>query len=1088
MNNDCSTKEWVKKAYKKLKGNVYFDKTRLPLIHQLVSFENESLEENLDKIVEVLEQNDDKWKDYVEDITSKIDVLVYPKKLHSWPENQVIFNADNEPIEMEKAQYFIDLPVGGHILGTIWVLTVGAELDNRNDTDNLLMYEHSYGNRLRKNLYNADSGDITYSPYLFEPYFSQYESWRDTALSYAKERLDNKQDALIITLDLRSFFYGVHFPEDSFDRIFQFASHNKELPVWAKQLHDFVYRVLKEYSQKVREINSDPELPLGERVFLPIGFLPSNILSNWILTPFDEAINRRFNPVYYGRYVDDIIIVDKVEKNSPLRKRAHGKSTDGSKLTAQDVIEYYFCSCSEVEKMPDVCKQIQLFLPLELDEMTPSQKRTFEKKQEASKQEYSNQENCDKYQGIGYRINPAVLLKDSTSTVKPEIQIQNDKVKVFYFREGATRALLDCFRTQIGQNASEFRFLPDMDHILGKNNYSEIFKMQNDETLHKLRGVTGVSVDKFSLSKFLGKYRKAGSMIRDKKESAFDRDLLTILNKRTLIENYTLWERLLEIMIVNDRLENYEKLVINIIDAIAAYNVPPELIKVPENQSRHALVLYLNVAVCRTTALYWGPKIDDVLKHIQDAVGKVFQNEATLFHKVTELRTQYCRSRMVNKYVLPLPIGWLKENVFTQKDKTINLCHLESFIASVDWTKMSKSYVYFPYMVTPQEISYAFACKNIAAGKEIASPGEQWAHIRERYLLDNYCIEKDTSKISEFENIKVEKIHNRAKPCYAVSVDTPAAKKIKVAIGNARLYENDFKLALTGTPNRSYERYQQVYNLLKEALVLNVDLLVLPENFLPWEWIPNISRLCAYNQMALITGVEHILSPKVEGRQQQVYNLTAVILPYRKDEYKFAHIVYHQKAHFSPEEKRKIKGYRLEPLHGNEYQLFHWKDLWFSVYCCFELASIEERALFQSFADLTVAVEWNRDIPYFGSIMETLCRDLHCYCIQANSSDFGDSRVISPTKAELRDLIKTKGGTNHSILVDEINIDALRDYQRKEYELQRDDGRFKPTPPNFDPSIPELKQNGRLWNYLKQINEMNTSHLQPGNRKAETIA
>lgn len=98
--------------------------------------------------------------------------------------------------------------------------------------------------------------------------------------------------------------------------------------------------------------------------------------------------------------------------------------------------------------------------------------------------------------------------------------------------------------------------------------------------------------------------------------------------------------------------------------------------------------------------------------------------------------------------------------------------------------------------------------------------------------------------------------------------------------------------------------------------------------------------------------------------------------------------------------------------------------------------------------------------------MESLCRDLHCYCIQVNSSDFGDSRVMAPAKSEERDLIKTKGGRNHTILMDHIELAPLRDYQRKEYELQRDDHRFKPTPPRFEKSIPEHKQNGTLWEYL----------------------
>ncbi len=138
-----------------------------------------------------------------------------------------------------------------------------------------------------------------------------------------------------------------------------------------------------------------------------------------------------------------------------------------------------------------------------------------------------------------------------------------------------------------------------------------------------------------------------------------------------------------------------------------------------------------------------------------------------------------------------------------------------------------------------------------------------------------------------------------------------------MAIGNARLYESDFKKSLTGKTNRSFARYQQVRKLLKEALSAKADLLVLPENFLPWEWLPDISRLCANNQMALITGIEHIASGA-----RRVYNLTAVILPYRENDYKFAQIICHHKVHYSPNEARMIRGYRMEPFHGTQYQLF----------------------------------------------------------------------------------------------------------------------------------------------------------------------
>jgi hypothetical protein len=1057
--------ERLRIAYKKLKASVYFDKTQLPLRDNIVKFEASGVDEKLTEIYNRISGEGKAWEAFEDDILNSIGVLVFPKKLCDWNDNEstIIFNTDNEPVRLEKAQHFIDLPVAGHILGVLWVLSIGLMLDNRKDPDNMNMYEHSYGKRLRKTLINPETGDITYSPNLFEPYFEQYESWRDRALEYAKKRLDDKQDALILTLDFKSFFYSVDIQEQTYNELLKNLDNYEE---WHERVHTFVYKVLSIYSKILREINTDEEMQIRGRTILPIGFLPSNILSNWVLTPFDDAIIKRWNPVYYGRYVDDIIIVDKVEKNSPLHKRALGTSNGDMKLTTRHVIEYYFCSCANDRVAPTSCTNgRELFKAVSDDEKTASQK--------------------DKNL---YRINPEIL-----SGEKPDIQIQNDKVKVFYFHEGATRALLDCFRTQIAQNASEFRYLPEMDTVLKKNDYSEIFCLNSDDSIHKLRGVTGVVLDKFSLSKFLGKYRKVGCMIRDKRENAFDKDLLTILDKRALIENFTLWERLLEIMIVNDRLANYEKLIVNILDAIIKFKIPEDKVKIPEDKAKagtskwnpnEALLRTFHAAICRTAALRWGEFMDKAIGRIGDVVAKKL-GELTIDSTVIEsfsrehilkYRKDYCLTRMVNKYVMPILIDCIKQDVFEEKATDLCLYKIEDVIGRISdvWEASN----YYPYMVTPQELSFALACQDIGNGTIMADPKIQRDKIERMYRKWNYpnlTYEKDFTDEKDFvlRKIKVEKFEESIENMerFAISVDDGPFSKLKVSIGNARLYPMNFQKALTGKANRGYERYQQLSELLRAAIRECVDLLVLPENYLPWEWMPDVARLCANNQMGLITGIEHIVSPDkggTDGLQRKVYNLTAVILPYRQEDYKYTYITYHQKVHFSPEEKRQIAGYRFVPSAGKYYHLFQWRDVWFSVYCCFELASIQGRSLFKSLADLTVAVEWNKDVEYFSSIVESLCRDLHCFCIQANSSDYGDSRVMSPSQTLKRDLIKTKGGINSAILVDEIDINALREFQRKEYELQREDNAFKPTPPNFDPNIPTYKQNGTIWKYMEE--------------------
>lgn len=189
--------ERVRIAYKKLKASVYFDKTQLPLRDRFGTYEGRGIEEQLQALATKLTGSDGAWEAFQEEVLSTISAFAFPKSLETIPEDMVIVNSDSTPIRMKQPQYFIDLSVEGHILSTLWVLSVGMLLDkNCQEGDADGMYEHSYGNRLKKNLINENSGDITYSPYLFEPYFSQYESWRDYGLNRAKERLDDKQDTI----------------------------------------------------------------------------------------------------------------------------------------------------------------------------------------------------------------------------------------------------------------------------------------------------------------------------------------------------------------------------------------------------------------------------------------------------------------------------------------------------------------------------------------------------------------------------------------------------------------------------------------------------------------------------------------------------------------------------------------------------------------------------------------------------------------------------------------------------------------------------------------------------------------------------
>lgn len=1017
--------ERVKIAYKKFKANLYFDKAQLPLRDRVVLFEQDGIEEKLQELCRALMSGAD-WEQYEERILSQIGVLLYPKKLKSQSDDTVIFNADNIPIELEQPQYFIDLPVEGHILGTLWILSIGAALDKNQDEDAPNgMYEHSYGNRLRGTLFNRDSNDITSSPVLFEPYFTQYESWRDYGLEKAKERLDDLQDAMILTLDFKSFYYSVHLEEIHF-RMFLDCVGGKQ--PWHTRVNDFIFKTICRYSLVLREtIGEVSPFDIGQRNVLPIGFLPSGILANWALTAFDDAIIERWNPVYYGRYVDDIIIVDKVEKNDPLYKKAH-------------------------QKAPAEC--------LSADEVI--QKKLVEKEIFAA----------DKIPSTIYQIRADVL-----QCRKSIIQVQSKKVKLFYFQSGSTRALLDCFKTKIAQNASEFRLLPDMDSVLKYHNYSEIFDLRNEESINKFRGITGIELDKFALSKFLGKYRKVSGMIESREENQFEKDLMLILDERTLISNYSAWERLFEILILNGRYDLYMKLAVRIVEALKKYRVPTGMCCAGIKTHDALLRVFLS-ALQRTAAVVWSGEFDRKLETLCEAANILRTDDRFSQAILAEFdaaamksaKRAYCNTRMVNKYLLPLPIDCVLKNL--ENDSEIHLGRLDDMLKLLDisWLGDNADYAYYPYMVTPQELSFVLICKMLKENGEDFDPVVQQETIGRCFACKNYpWSDWHGQNMSHLEQVKcgpMDKSNNRKLFYTKVACGTQMAKdKLRVAVGSARLSESNFQCALDGHPNRKYERYKEFARIFDEAVREKADMLVLPENFLPFEWIPVVTRLCANNHLALVTGIEHFIAQDQTAKSRGlVYNLTVTILPYQCGQYSFASVSYHNKVAYSPREKEHITGRRYTFKEGSTYQLFGWHNIWFPVYCCFELSSIHDRGLFQKYADIVVAVEWNKDIPYYSNIIESLSRDLHCYCIQANSSDYGDSRIVAPKDSASKDIIRTKGGLNACALIDVIDIKALRNFQMLEYPLQKQDRSFKPSPPGMDPDhIIQAKRQNQLF-------------------------
>lgn len=296
--NIYSDNEIINKAYKKLKSNVYYDKTNIILRDKIVDYESDNIEDILSDLWERFKDTSDneRWEQVVTKIIDSINCIVLPKSIKP-SDNEIIANFNPEStINVDSVNTFIDMDVEGHLFGIIWLFAIGWKLDKNLNC--------CYANRIRKNLYNEFSGDITYSPYLFEPYFEKYESWRDEALLRAKTHLDKNEDVVVITLDFQRYYYSVDITEQFMDSLIASASCD-ENDILSTRLNDLIYKIIVTYSERYNSIFN----PSPKKNILPIGFLPSNVIANWSLKNFDEAILNGWNPLYYGRYVDDILIV-----------------------------------------------------------------------------------------------------------------------------------------------------------------------------------------------------------------------------------------------------------------------------------------------------------------------------------------------------------------------------------------------------------------------------------------------------------------------------------------------------------------------------------------------------------------------------------------------------------------------------------------------------------------------------------------------------------------------------------------------------------------------------------------------------------
>ena len=1021
----------IENAYRKLKSYVYYDNFSLLLRQQIAEYESEAdFELKLQRFIDFI--NDpfsETGKVYFNALCARIDYWTLPKKFSrdDLGEDFILTNKFTRDFYLvEKVNYFIKAPIEIHLISMLWILNEGFTLAN-------LYSKNNYAYALE---FDRDKNEIVDGLRLFKPYFEQYQRWRDQAIDTALQFVEKETDVVILGLDIKEYFYNIQLNKErreSLETVIK--KHLKKKKSDSLVFTSLLFDIHDCYVSKLPGKFSDNKL-------IPIGILSSGIIANWFLTDFDSAIIEKLSPAFYGRYVDDILIVLPNTKIKDVPKAG-----SDSKTPLEYLFQRLFVARSILNKVED----------------------------------NSNTKPEVVYNWVG----------------NESIKIQKEKVSVYAFEGKESKAVLDKFKQNIQKNSSAFWFLPDEDGT--SDDFDEsVYELTYSDTINKLRSVKEIKQNKYGASVFLAKKIKISLMSENKRnddDEKTKKQILTFFKGRMNLEFSSIWEKALTYFVVNNEKEafgSFFRETIYTLDKIEYRDEQGKIDKKTTSEIKSSLFEYLMNCVALSLSL--NPSFNNLKLPVRLKSTSFHSYQDVYDNQLSKIIQELRKTNLIRHNYVTIPLL----NFTHYSDKTnsslinpdvIGKLTLDELAWGELKTKFAPRYVYIFEFIHLENIrillhtssntsskeelkiniGHLFLAKNSEGSYEnstLSSAFRDFFSINyvlrkpERYLSNPGEEEK---KNADYKNLRdnyflhtVDQNYNQKIIYDTITIPKSGKikKKLSIAVANTKVLKENILLSLFGSANTSRSRRKQIIDILNQTEKNKANVLVLPEVSVPFRWLPLLADESRRKHRLIIAGLEHIRINNV------CYNLIATCLPFEYKGIKDVLVVLRVKNHYSPHEIKMIteKGKKYPVPDPATYNRFIWNDIYFSVYNCYELADIEHRSIFKSKVDLLFASEYNPDTNYFSNIVESVTRDLHCYFVQVNSSDFGDSRITVPKKSFEKDVLRLKGGINDVVLIGELDINELREFQTTRI-IGQDTELFKNTPPNYDHSEAEKRAN-----------------------------
>lgn len=1029
-----TTLEELVLAYRRAKSDLYY--SSIPRSLELLDYEDE-IEANLEGLLERINGDDSAWVDDARFLGGFTllpkslspgegagDGLIHSNPVHAWDAR------GSGQVATAQFRLMSMCSIDLHVLSTLWLMTAGAKFEGR-------LGSEAMGNRLRRDR-NGRLNRL--APTSFKYYLNDFRQWRDGGLAAIRSALSADKKVVAITADAECYYHRLDaeflLEPDFIERVMEADLTRQE-----SRIHHLFVRAVRSWMKVVAS-----RLGTESLIGLPVGLPASAVVANLALIELDRTVLEEVKPIYYGRYVDDIILVFE----------------DSGDLHSEEDVWAWISSRSRGHLVSELKRDLS--------------------------------SDGDSSDAAGLTITfQAQYLRES------DIRFNQQKSKTFLLEGSSGHFIVESIRRTINERASEWRSLPSLP-VNPRDVGGDVAAATRSDGA-PADSLLDVDVVTAKRASFAIRLRDFEAFERDVEptswrphRAAFFEALAThVLSLPGLFHFAHFVPRLIKLAVSAGDTDCLARLALALADSFRRIDEALESGGCKVQVKPYGLDDSSSAAI----AALWRERLtQDVYEAVAASVSpsltaKALQEAVEPILALDPSKRQLFRIRHLRELHMRLFVRDLAHRPYRY------LFLAPDFVPGVNLPRPPREALSSVSLRIEQDIREGFDALADALGGKVLP--EQWFRepsteeaearlapgllfaTRPLNMLEVYLLlHSKERRLFAFRQPAIVRRIMKALRGYALDDDVPRIRgdetiivpdgggsdpgRVTIALAMLDTSNEAWTQAVMKTPDLSRHRYETLNRVLSEVLSepRRAHYLLLPELAMPSVWFVHFARKLGMRGTNLVSGIEyrHGEAGTVRNQVWAALNLGRLGFP--------AQAIYQQDKQTPAEQEERnlhdLNNLRLVPEVkwedgvGRPPVIKHG-DFMFALLVCSELTNIDYRALLRGKVDALFVPEWNRDLGTFGSLVESCALDIHAFIVQANHRKFGDSRIRGPfSKRFRRDVVRLQGGEHDYTVVASIDYGLLRQHQSSYRSVSRE---FKPVPDGFEIS-PDRKATPRM--------------------------